>query len=489
MVSKPKNVTVVIPVYGDWPSLEKCLTSLKEHLPARHKVLLVNDCGPEIELMEKNIHQSISGQSNFEYHRNNQNLGFLKTCNRGVELDQTDNDILLLNSDTEVTPGFLDEMGKVLYGHPMHGCVTARSSNATIATIPLIPREPIEDRDHQYAYKVWSSIKNLLPEYSVAPVAMGYCLLIKRELIEEFGLFDEIYGLGYGEENDFCLRINAHGYSSLIANKAFVYHFESRSFTSQRRIELIAKNEKVLIARYPFYYQWVERYINRQIHSVDYFADLVGGPAKPRKALIWLTKSPESSASKTDFQKLLTLLNINNCQISLAGAGFADEWGVSLSKVHQVDPWGSGDLFHLAVLAGLPKSLDELALLNRKALSIAAYTDSANEFAVGSNIVSNEQTKQAAQDALELFDIVLADEVTESRLRSLFIGSGQSLPALGKKASELFMPDLKLLEKRWYQINARQNYAPSGKPQGFKQVLKKVVPSPVKKAIKKVSRR
>src|SRR3989344_5765765 len=110
------RVTVVVPVYSDWQSLGVCIESLKKHLDKKHKALLVNDCGPEADKLERNIRKAINSQPNFEYHRNPGNLGFVKTCNRAVfELDKSDNDVLLLNSDTEVTEGFLDEMLGVLY--------------------------------------------------------------------------------------------------------------------------------------------------------------------------------------------------------------------------------------------------------------------------------------------------------------------------------------------------------------------------------------
>ena len=49
-------VTIVVPVYGDWPSLSDCIDSLKKNVDTHlHTVLLVNDCGPEANEIEKNI--------------------------------------------------------------------------------------------------------------------------------------------------------------------------------------------------------------------------------------------------------------------------------------------------------------------------------------------------------------------------------------------------------------------------------------------------
>lgn len=83
-MSNKKHITVVVPVYGDWSTLKICIKSLQKHLPSSHRVLLINDCGPEADLIESNILSAIKGYENFGYERNSINLGFVKTCNRAV---------------------------------------------------------------------------------------------------------------------------------------------------------------------------------------------------------------------------------------------------------------------------------------------------------------------------------------------------------------------------------------------------------------------
>jgi GT2 family glycosyltransferase len=256
------RVSIIIPVYADWASLSSCLKSVEEHVDLeKHKVVLVNDCGPEADSLEKNIKTVIKGKKGFEYFRNPKNLGFVGTCNRAVaELDKTNNDILLLNSDTEVTDGFLEEMLAVLASDKNIGAVTPRSNNATIATVPLsaAPQKGISTKK---SFEIWKKIKMRLPRYSVVPTAHGFCMLIRRELIKKYGLFDEIFGRGYGEENDFCLRIYGHGYKSVLANRAYVFHLEARSFTSAAKADLVRKNRMIIDERYPEYTQMVRDYI------------------------------------------------------------------------------------------------------------------------------------------------------------------------------------------------------------------------------------
>jgi GT2 family glycosyltransferase/glycosyltransferase involved in cell wall biosynthesis len=277
------RVTVVVPVYADWSSLSRCIASLKKHVSSQHKVMFINDCGPEAMLMEQNILAAITSVAHFEYYKNSHNLGFVQTCNRAAqELDETDNDMLFLNSDTETTKGFLEEMTDVLALNDKHGAVCPRSSNATIASIPFRFVGPDRDRSTEYAYELYKNIKALLPRYGVIPVAVGFCILIRRTLIQNFGLFDEVFGLGYSEENDFCMRINKFGYSCVMAHQAFVYHLESRSFSNEKRRQLVEHNESILVTRYPYYKAIVDRYINHYIDPVDWFADAIGGNTKTK---------------------------------------------------------------------------------------------------------------------------------------------------------------------------------------------------------------
>jgi GT2 family glycosyltransferase len=278
--SDRRGLVVVVPVYGDLPSLLDCVASLIEHVdPDRDSVLLVNDCGPDVNVIERALLQAIDGRLGFRYERNDRNLGFVGTCNRAVtELDTSDADVLLLNSDTVVTAGALDEMHEVLLAEDHHGVVCARSNNATIASMPFRQVRPA-DRTVERTVEVFGQISPLLPRWYVTPVAMGFCFLTRRSLIREFGLFDDEFAPGYGEENDYCLRINAHGWSSVMANRALVLHAGSKSFVGARRNTLRDAHQKKLEARYPFYGQATGTFLRHDVHPADRFADaLVPAP-------------------------------------------------------------------------------------------------------------------------------------------------------------------------------------------------------------------
>ena len=259
-MAKASPVTIVVPVYADWPSLKDCLSSLKALVDKHHKIMLINDNGPQANFLEKKIKTTITEFPNFQYYRNSKNLGFLQTCNRAVqELDKTTNDILLLNSDTKVTPGFLEEMLGVLYVSDRIGTVSPRSNNATIATIPLSAAVQ-KGIDPEKSYRLFKKMNKRLPRYNEIPTALGFCMLIRRKVIEEFGLFDKVFGKGYGEENDFSMRIKQGGYISALSNRSYVFHQEARSFKMKTKLKLISKNQAIIEQRYPDYQQAVRDY-------------------------------------------------------------------------------------------------------------------------------------------------------------------------------------------------------------------------------------
>ena len=246
-----------------------CLESLFEHAPASCSITVLDDATPDdsVRIVCEEAGKSFS---NFRYVKSNENRGFVKSCNWGwQEIYEPGSDVLLLNSDTEVTAGFLQEMQTVLSLHEKHAITTPRSNNATLYSIPAHG-----DRLPPAAsFDLWQKIRLLLPRYQVMPTAVGFCMLIKGEVLERFGLFDEVYSPGYNEENDFVCRINRYGYSAVSANWAYVFHYESSSF-GPRRAALEAANGKRLMERWPEYPRKVSDYVQFQRDPVDHFAPL-----------------------------------------------------------------------------------------------------------------------------------------------------------------------------------------------------------------------
>jgi len=252
-------IDIVIPVYNAPLTLARCLSALDRCTIAEEaRVLVIDDASPDPSIAPMLENWSVRSRLRPKLLRNPINLGFVGTVNRAFEL--THGDILLLNADTEVTPGWLAKMRAALASAPDIATVTPFSNNAEICSWPQFCRSnPVPDQPDEIAAAFATANSPIYPEL---PTAIGFCMLIRRQVIESIGNFDQAtFGRGYGEENDFCLRANAHGWRHILADDAYVIHIGGASF-STLGLAPGGENLQRLLARYPYYSDAVARFID-----------------------------------------------------------------------------------------------------------------------------------------------------------------------------------------------------------------------------------
>jgi GT2 family glycosyltransferase len=253
-----RSCDIIIPVYNALEELEECVQSLFRYTNLKeNRVVIINDCSPDPKVNE--YLDTLDQQEGLVILQNEENLGFVGTVNRGMSFSQED--VVLLNSDTVVTAGWLEKIKEVAYSDKSIATVTPLTNNGSICSVPKF----LEDNSIPEGYTVESFahfIENIsLKEYPEIPTAVGFCMYIKRVIIDEVGLFDqETFGKGYAEENDFCCRVIEHGYKNVLDDHTFIYHKGSMSFKGDK-LALLNKNLKTLNARYPYYDKNVHDFI------------------------------------------------------------------------------------------------------------------------------------------------------------------------------------------------------------------------------------
>jgi hypothetical protein len=398
-------------------------------------------------MLEEKIKTAIKDRKNFEYYRNPGNLGFVKTCNRAVfELDKSGNDIMLLNSDTAVTHGFLAEMQKVLYARKDHGAVSPRSNSAGPATIPLKPLDRTEPAPEQ-AYKIFQEINQQLNDYTEAVDAHGFCMLVKREIIKEYGLFDEIYSPGYAEETDFSMRIRRRGYKCLFANHAFVFHYRAETFTSERKAKLKSRNKKILHERYPEVEGLVLEYFEK-VDPMDWFADLLAGAKARSKVMIDLSHLAQSrdDVSRSVDSLLRGALKSSKVQWTIvANPDVIDyfnlgKYGIKLIATPELD-----ELFDVGYCPFPVTYPNDLTTLNKWCLKIG-FRDYFQSDSLNSRLKQESIAKRVLNDARTQADFVLQDD-------------DDTLTRLAELAKQPV--ELDKLRLRWRHISQAGIYSPS----------------------------
>jgi GT2 family glycosyltransferase/glycosyltransferase involved in cell wall biosynthesis len=248
--SQEIRLNIIIPVYGDVAATKTCIDSVLAHrIAPLDRVILIDDASPDSGMAE--LLDGYGIQPNLFTLRNPRNLGFIKTVNRGLAFAGSGN-VLLLNSDTVVFAGAFDELAAIAGSAEDIGTVTALSNDATIFSYPghdLVG--DLADADWSTLAEV-ALVKNAGMAIEV-PTAHGFCMLIKNAVLQKIGHFDERYGRGYCEENDFCARAADHGFRHVAAAGVLVQHRPSLSFKAEKE-PLLAANLARLATCYPEYF-------------------------------------------------------------------------------------------------------------------------------------------------------------------------------------------------------------------------------------------
>jgi len=265
--TKNINLDVIVPVYNAYEDFVKCLDSLLHHNDG-YRIILINDHSTDerIGMLFSDL-KSVKNEK-LVLLENEQNCGFVKTVNTGIKYSK--NDVILLNSDTIVTAHWASKIRLCAYQHAQIATVTPLTNNGTICSVPVF----LKENDILPGFTI-DEFARMIEQISLGqvieiPTAVGFCMFIRRSVLDRIGLFDEVtFDKGYSEENDFSRRAISRGYSNVICDNTFVYHRGSSSFSTAKK-ELYEKNLKIISERYPDYLPAVSQFCSlnplKEIH-------------------------------------------------------------------------------------------------------------------------------------------------------------------------------------------------------------------------------
>ena len=243
LVSSP-TCDLVVPVYNGLSYVQECLDSILAYTRiGSYRLIIIDDAS---DFHTRRYLDKVAAQHpHITIHHNPDNQGFIRACNLGITLGDAPF-IALVNSDVVVTPNWLERLIACAESDPRIAAVNPFTNHAAQINLPLAPGTNFFGMDEYLQHHAPTTVADVV-------TGVGFCLLLRRSVLEQLGAFDEIYGRGYGEESDLCMRLTTGGYRTVVAGNVYVYHKGRGTFTD--RNERYRRNRAIFDARWNKEYQ------------------------------------------------------------------------------------------------------------------------------------------------------------------------------------------------------------------------------------------
>jgi GT2 family glycosyltransferase/glycosyltransferase involved in cell wall biosynthesis len=241
-----ERIEIVVPVFNALQDVKRCLESLKNRRDGFiMRVIVVNDGSDSATTMW--LRQKCEQDSLFHLIEHDKNRGYTAAVNAGLR-QTTAPYVIMLNSDTIVTRGWLKGLVRCIESNPKLGIVGPLSNAASWQNVPTL-------FDESGGFEINALAAGFTPDdmarvvasassraYPKLPFVNGFCFMMRRAVIAAIGFMDEEnFPVGFGEENDYCIRAADAGFGLAIADDVYVFHAKSKSFGHEKRVELSRK--------------------------------------------------------------------------------------------------------------------------------------------------------------------------------------------------------------------------------------------------------
>jgi len=253
-MSQARTADVLVVAHDCAPVTLRCLESVvRNGGPALNRLIIVIS-SPSAGALSRKLENVARGDSRVLLLRSSAGLGDVEAYNRGLA-ERTD-DVVLLRSDIEVTPGWLDELADVVYSEQRTACVSPLINRDGYCSVPIHDSgDHLEVRDEATVRAACAD----LPRWSVVPVLSGVCCYLRGDVIDAVGRLDTSYPSVDLAGSDWVMRAQALGFFAKRANHSFV-----QRMTSDRAIQgnedEAEQSQSLLAMRHPHLQPQLDRF-------------------------------------------------------------------------------------------------------------------------------------------------------------------------------------------------------------------------------------
>ena len=239
--------SVVVPCFNELSYTRQCVAALARHTRRLWELIVVDNGSTDgTATYLQGVHDAapfpVTSITNPE------NRGFPVACNQGLRAARGEY-LVLLNNDVVVTDAWLDQLIALADSDPRIGMTGPMSNYATPPQ--LVEAVPYSDLDAMHRFAAQWRNEHRGQWQTVAKLS-GFCLLIKRRVLDAVGGLDERFGIGLCDDDDLAIRVQQAGFSLALAHDLFVHHFGSRTFIGAGidASALLAENHQKLTAKW-----------------------------------------------------------------------------------------------------------------------------------------------------------------------------------------------------------------------------------------------
>ncbi|GGF98691.1 glycosyltransferase family 2 protein [Paenibacillus abyssi] len=215
------GTSIIIPTYNQLLYLKECIESIVRYTPEPYELIIIDNASVD------GTADYLKAAGGLRFRINKENLGFAGAVNQGLMMARGST-LMILNNDSVVTPHWLSNLLACLHSNPRFGIVGPVTNYISgdqligISYTNMTEMQQFANSYNQSNPERWTIIGRLT----------GFCMLLKRDVFNRLGYFDEGFEIGNCEDDDYGLRARLLGLQLVIAKDTFIHHYGSVSMKS-----------------------------------------------------------------------------------------------------------------------------------------------------------------------------------------------------------------------------------------------------------------
>lgn len=268
-MQKNSKHSIVLTVYNAYDDVHLCLLSLEKSLEFHTtELIIIDDCSKDETRI---LLQEFAQKYPIHLYRHEENKGYLYSINEGLSY-ATGDIITLLNSDTTIPTHFTSRILACFEARKQIGIASPILASGNPFSIPYPKISPLEIDSMDI------KIRAEIPDYPAIVFPDGACFSIHRKCYEKIGFFDTLYGQGYFEEVDYCMRAYEAGFDTVLIDNVYVYHKSHASFGKRETQNRMKKNKHIFMKKWGDKYTILHNMFPKKEHKKRLFLKFYSYP-------------------------------------------------------------------------------------------------------------------------------------------------------------------------------------------------------------------